>query len=101
MHDSMVSRAGWVMITLVVEFHFVLLVVVEENGLRERRSIWSLRVKAECTSGEVAFRVQGRRGFMGGLGGASGFAIHHGGSGDESGTRFYFYPDNKNKKINL
>ena len=56
MHDSMISKVGLVMITLVVEFHLGLLVVefhlgllveVEENGLREWSSTWVLRVKAE------------------------------------------------------
>ena len=35
-HDSMISRVGLVMITLVVEFHLTLLVEIEENGLRPR-----------------------------------------------------------------
>ena len=35
-HDSMISRVGLVMITLVVEFHLALLVEIEENGLRLR-----------------------------------------------------------------
>ena len=49
MHDSMISKVGLVMITLVVEFHLGLLVEVEENGLREWRSTRVLRVKAEST----------------------------------------------------
>ena len=38
-HDSMISRVGLVMITLVVDFHLALLVEIEKNGpgLREWR----------------------------------------------------------------
>ena len=56
MHDSMISKVGLVMITLVVEFHLGLLVEVEENGLREWSSTWVLRVKAESNnSSELEF----------------------------------------------
>ena len=56
MHDSMISKVGLVMITLVTEFHLGLLVEVEENGLREWRSTWALRVKAESNnSSELEF----------------------------------------------
>lgn len=55
MHDSMISRVGLVMITLVVEFHLGLLVEIEENGLRKWSTTWGLRVKAERNSSEVEF----------------------------------------------
>lgn len=35
MQDSMISRVGLVIITLVLEFHMALVVDVDENGFRE------------------------------------------------------------------
>lgn len=42
MQDSMISRVGLVIITLVLEFHMALVVDVDENGFRYWRRTWGL-----------------------------------------------------------